>query len=227
MTPRILLFDIDGTLVSCGGAGRRALGRAFLDLYGRRDVLEFSFGGLTDRAIVRAGLAACAAAEDEPVIDRLIARYLEHLPETLQDSCGYRVMPGVTAVVPKLAGMAGIAVGLGTGNVRLGATAKLARGGLHLLFPFGGFGCDHEQRSELLAIGARRGAERLGAELLDCRVIVVGDTPRDVAAALAIGATAVAVATGDHEAGELAAAGAEIVLSDLEDARAWAALVGS
>lgn len=215
MRATVVLFDVDGTLVSCGGAGRRALGAAFRERYGRDDVLDFPLGGLTDRAIVRMGLCAAGAADDEAAIDALIARYLELLPDLVRDSTAYRVLPGVLDFVASLSRQAGLAIGLGTGNVRAGAYTKLARADLGRHFAFGGFGCDHEDRAELLAVGARRGAEVLGASVTECRLLVIGDTPRDVRAAHAIGARCLAVATGDHTPAELLESGADHVVPEL------------
>lgn len=221
--PTVILFDVDGTLVSCGGAGRRALAAAFVELHGRDDVLDFGFGGHTDRAIVRAGLRAAGAPEDAAAIDRVLEAYLSHLPALVERAAGYRVLPGVFEILGELSRRSDLAVGLGTGNVRRGARVKLARGGLAEQFAFGGFGCDHEARAELIRIGASRGAERLGAD--ECRVVIVGDTQRDVAAAHAIGAECVAVATGDCSEAELARAGADRVLRDLGGAHALSALL--
>jgi phosphoglycolate phosphatase-like HAD superfamily hydrolase len=222
--PTVVLFDIDGTLVSCGGAGRRALVAALSELHGPGDVLDFSFGGLTDRAIVRAGLRAAGVPDDSAAIDRVIERYLVLLPAQVEASPGYRVMPGVMELLGALGGRSMLAVGLGTGNVRPGAHAKLARAGLAERFRFGGFGCDDEDRAELCAAGARRGAAELGVPRDECRVVIIGDTPRDIAAAHAIGAECVAVATGDHGEAELAAAGADHTVADLSAALALRAI---
>lgn len=226
MRPTVALFDVDGTLVSCGGAGRRALTAAFLELHGRDDVFDFSFGGLTDRAIVRAGLAAGGLDASDTAIDRVIERYLAFLPALVAASADYRVLPGVTGLLDALGARPELAIGLGTGNVRRGAFTKLGRGGIGGRFAFGGFGCDHEDRAELLAAGARRGAEALGWPRAECRVVVIGDTPRDVAAAHAIGAECLAVATGGCSEAELAQAGADCVVASLADRRAIDAVAG-
>ena len=160
MRPTVVLFDIDGTLLTCGGAGRAAMERAFVDVLGRSDTLDFPFGGMTDRAIARAGLTP-GGAVTEAKIDALIARYLLHLEEGVPRAERYRVLDGVSAVLDLLAPLAHVAVGLGTGNVEAGARIKLTRGALWGRFAFGGFGCDSEDRAELLACGARRGTERV------------------------------------------------------------------
>lgn len=213
----VLLFDIDGTLVLTGGAGRRAMVGAFAKLHGRDDVFEgLSFAGMTDRAIARHGLGRVLPSVRDEDIDRALDAYLDLLASELVSSSGYRVLPGVTELLDALRGRADVALGLGTGNVRRGAFAKLARGGIDGNFAFGGFGCDAEDRVELLRAGAKRGAERLGATIEQCRVVVIGDTPKDVAAAQGIGAVCVGVATGSHTAEELRTCGANRVFDTLE-----------
>jgi phosphoglycolate phosphatase len=215
MTPTVLLFDIDGTLVSTGGAGRRAMLGAFERVHGRSDVFDaISFAGMTDRAIARHGLGVIGV-DGEAEIDRVLDAYLQLLEDELPRAETYRVLPGVTSLLDALAPVAGTAIGLGTGNVRRGAYAKLTRGGIHASFTFGGFGCDAEDRAELLRAGARRGAERLGRSLADCRVVVIGDTPKDVAAAQRLGAPCIGVATGSHSCEELERAGATRVFESL------------
>lgn len=197
MRPTVLLFDIDGTLVATGGAGRRAMVAAFTDVHARADVFDgTSFAGMTDRAIVRHGIVRATGVCDEAAIDRALDAYLDRLERELASSEGYRVFPGVYDVLERVRDRAGVAVGLGTGNVRRGAFAKLAPGKLDASFAFGGFGCDAEDRVELLRAGARRGAEALGVPVDECRVVVIGDTPKDVAAAKGMGAACIGVGTG-------------------------------
>jgi phosphoglycolate phosphatase-like HAD superfamily hydrolase len=223
--PLVLLFDIDGTLLDSGGAGRRAIDRAFERLHGRRDACaSFSFGGMTDRAIARAGLVAIGAAVTAEAIDGLIAAYLEALAEELPPSRAI-VHAGVEAALDA-ASASGAAVGLGTGNVRPGARLKLARVGLAERFAFGGFGCDHEVRSELLRAGVARGAALLGAPVAECRMVIIGDTPKDVAAAQAIGAESLAVATGPFSMDALAVTRPTWLFRDLSDPGALDALLG-
>jgi phosphoglycolate phosphatase-like HAD superfamily hydrolase len=218
MSETVLLFDIDGTLVATGGAGRRAMVAAFADLYANDHVFDgLSFAGMTDRAIARHGVVAAAAACDEAAIDRALDAYVAHLHRELTKADGYRVFPGVNAVLQRVRAQAGIAVGLGTGNVKRGAYAKLAPGDLGAHFAFGGFGCDAEARTEVLRSGARRGAEALGVPLDACRVVVVGDTPKDVAAAKGIGAECVAVGTGGFAPASLVELGATHAFATLED----------
>ena len=228
MTPTVLLFDIDGTLITTGGIGRRAIERAFRQRYGRHDVLGFSFGGMTDRLIVRDALAELrpdlTGDELEAEIDAALEAYLLILAEETRSAAGLRVHRGVERALDEALGRSGYAVGLGTGNVRRGAELKLGPVGLYERFTFGGFGCDHIDRAELLRIGARRGANRLGASLGQCRVVVIGDTPKDVAAAREIGAESLAVATGGSSLGELADANPDHLFADLSATGALSAL---
>jgi phosphoglycolate phosphatase len=219
----VLLFDIDGTLLLTGGAGRRAFEGAFARVLGRADaVAHISFAGMTDLAIARAGIRALgldlSPELERARMDELVAGYVALLAEELASTPGYRIMPGVEQVLDGLVGAPRLAIGLGTGNVKAGAQAKLEKGGLWQRFAFGGFGCDAEPRAEVLRAGALRGAAELGEHLSSCRVVVIGDTPKDVEAALAIGAECVGVETGGVGAAELHACGARAVFADLSDA---------
>jgi len=225
MTPTVLLFDIDGTLLHGGGSGRRAVERVFGERFARREVFDsVRFHGMTDRAIVRGGLARAGLPADEAAIDAVCAAYLAALAEEVPRATGFRVMPGAATLLEALAGRSGLAVGLGTGNLREGARIKLEHARLYHHFAFGGFGCDAEDRPELIRIGAERGARHLGTPLADCRVIVIGDTPKDVAAAQGIGAQALTVETSGFSAADLLAAGATWAFPDLTAAGVLAAL---
>lgn len=227
MRPLVLLFDIDGTLVDTGGAGRRAIEAAFEEAHGRRDACShFSFDGMTDRAIARRGLEVVGAEATDAAIDLLLATYLRHLSREVAatDDARYVVHPGMREAVQAGLG-AGAAVGLGTGNVEAGARVKLGRVGLSEAFAFGGFGDDHELRPELIRRGAERGAARLGVALAEARVVVIGDTPKDIAAAQAMGAESVGVATGAWSAAQLAEVGATWAWDSLAEDGAIAALL--
>jgi phosphoglycolate phosphatase-like HAD superfamily hydrolase len=214
--PTVLLFDIDGTLVDTGGAGRAALEAAFTSITNLPSKMELSFGGMPDRAIVREALVRMGRAAGDVDIDRVIALYVELLAEQLPRSTRYRILPGVRALLEWLSEANGCAIGLGTGNVKAGAELKLAHGGLAESFAFGGFGCDHEDRSALLAVGAERGAAALGVARHECRVVVIGDTLRDIAAARKIGAECVAVATGGVSIEQLTTGKPDALFQDLE-----------
>ncbi len=234
MRPTILLFDLDGTLVSTGGAGRRAIERAFNVLFAERGGAReacghFSFAGMTDRAIARGGLQALGIAPSEEAIAQVLATYVELLDAELAPAKapGFRVLAGVREVLDRAAARREVATGLGTGNVVAGARKKLTACGLWERFAFGGFADDSEDRPELILAGARRGAERLAQPLARCRVVVIGDTPRDVSAATANRFESLAVATGQHPLEELATTGATLAVRDLADARVAEALFGA
>ncbi len=221
MSPTLLLFDIDGTILNTGGAGHRAMEAAFQRRHRRPDACRgFSFGGMTDRAILRRSLRAIEAPEDDGEIGALLDLYLEHLAAELRGSPDAAALcPNVIPLLDHLATHQQTAVGLGTGNVRAGALLKLAAVGLAERFSFGGFGCDAEDRGALLRAGALRGADALGMSLDRCRVVVIGDTPRDVEAARAIGARCVAVATGTFSREQLASCAPDLCCDDLSDER--------
>jgi len=213
----VVLFDIDGTLITTGGVGRRAIELAFEELYGSKDACShFRFDGMTDRAIARQGLTALGQEPTAEEIDRLIAAYVKHLERTVAEAPGesYRIHDGMLEAI-ELCEQHGFATGLGTGNIREGARLKLARVGIFDRFPFGGFGDDHEERDRLLAAGKRRGAERLGLAFEEAHVVVIGDSPRDVSAAKAIGAACIGVGTGSSSAARLRELGATAAFDSL------------
>ncbi|MBW2731244.1 MAG: haloacid dehalogenase-like hydrolase [Deltaproteobacteria bacterium] len=225
LTPTVLLFDVDGTLIDNGGAGRRAMVSAFKALHGPTPWLDFSFAGMTDLAIVRGGLRQGSLPDTPEFIAAVLDTYLAGLVEEITHATDYVVFPGVTETLERGAELPHCAVGLGTGNVERGAKIKLARAGLNHYFSFGGFGSDREDRSELLRVGAGRGAALLQQRVEDCRVVVIGDTPRDVVAALAIGAECVGVGTGiSSSPEELLACGATAAFANLEDEAAQSAI---
>lgn len=214
--PTVLLFDIDGTLILTGGAGKRALEKAFDRYCGRPDALShIKFDGMTDPAIVREALTFLGQETTEEATNAILDLYLLYLAEELPGSTGYRLLPGIHAVLDQVKDLDEVAVGLGTGNLRRGAMIKLNHGKLDHHFDFGGFGCDSENRAELIRIGAERGAEKLGRSVKECRVVVIGDTPKDVAAAKANQAICVGVATGSYSVQQLLDAGAEVAFPDL------------
>jgi phosphoglycolate phosphatase-like HAD superfamily hydrolase len=227
--PTVLLWDIDGTLVTTGGVGRRAVERAFDQQHGRADACALiRFDGMTDRSIVRLGLEAIGVTPTDEAIEALLAVYVGELRDELRLSPAgqYRVHAGVEAAL-RAASERGMAQGLGTGNIALGARLKLEHVGLYHHFDFGGFGSDHELRVELIRLGAARGAERLGVAVESCRVVVIGDTPKDVDAARGIGAECIGVGTGSYSAEQLREHGATHAFADLTAPGALAALLGS
>lgn len=220
-----MLFDIDGTLISTGGVARAALIHSFAELMGATDdALDFPFGGMTDRAIMRQGLERIGHAADDETMARLLEHYLERLERHIVDAPQYTVHAGMRETLDRLAQHPPVAVGLGTGNVEKGARIKLERGGLNRYFEFGGYGCDSEDRAELIAAGLSRGAARLGHDVAECRRVIIGDTPRDVWAAHANDARCIAVLTGGLSHVALADSGADAIFENMAAPGAWEAL---
>ncbi len=224
---RVLLFDIDGTLLSTQGVGRRAMREAFDAFCGVPTALDnVSFGGMTDRGLARLGLQAASAPDTEEAIDGLLECYIGCLTRAMVDAPPCIIHPGVHDILEKVSGVPGVAVGVATGNIEAGAMQKLRHGGLDHWFAFGGYGSDHEIRAELLRAGWHRGAAQLGKDPEACDVVVIGDTPRDVSAAHAIGALCITVTTGTYDADALHQAGADQVVVDLTDPRVPGWLLG-
>jgi phosphoglycolate phosphatase-like HAD superfamily hydrolase len=216
----VLLFDIDQTLLYSGGAGSRAMGRAFQQLYGIEDGFRrVEFSGRTDSAILRAALVQHNLMDGHVhdftrELQRFQQTYYRLLPDTLRQAEGGRVMPGVPELLNELASNNGVRTGLATGNFREAAFMKLRHFGLDQHLREGGFGDDAEERAQLVQLAITR---VLGDAKVDGKatVWVIGDTPLDVEAAIANGVLALGVATGASTADELRAAGAHAVLDDL------------
>lgn len=223
----VLLWDIDGTLVTTSGVGRRAVERAFERQHGRGDACALiRFDGMTDRGITRLGLEAIGLEPTEAAIDAVLAVYVQELQQQLVFSTpdSYRVHAGVETALAA-ARERGMAQGLGTGNIAEGARLKLEHVGLYHHFDFGGFGSDHELRVELIRLAAERGAQQLGRTRDACRIVVIGDTPKDVDAARGIGAESLGVGTGSFSAEQLRQHGATYAFADLSEAGALSALL--
>ena len=214
----IVLWDIDNTLLYTGGAGSLGMARAFEDLYGVPDAFgRVEFSGRTDTAIFLDAAREHGVADDRLVaeLDRFCDAYVPHLDAALGEVPGGRLMPGITAILEALSRRADVRMGLGTGNFRRGGELKLRHYGIDGFFPGtpGGFGEDSESRDTVIRIGI----ERLTNGGRPERVVIIGDTPHDVAAARANGAFALAVATGRNGVEELAACGADVAVADLSD----------
>jgi phosphoglycolate phosphatase-like HAD superfamily hydrolase len=215
----LLLFDIDGTLLLSGRAGVRGLALAMNRLYGRPDALDgVEMAGRTDRAIVMQVLRALGREPDEPEIRRLRDVYCECLAQEIQRPAPHPsgVLPGVAALLDRL-DRERVSMGLLTGNFERGAAIKLGHFDLARRFAFGAFGDDHVNRRDLVPIALARARAHDGVDVPVTRAVVIGDTPLDVDCAKAHGAWAVAVATGGFDAASLASAGADLVLTTLEE----------
>ena len=217
----LYLFDIDGTLLHARRSGSTTFGAVFSDHHGVADATRgMRFGGKTDPALIDEMFTARLGrpptpAEHAAFLDAYLARLRAHLAAN-----GVDVLPGAVDALAYLAARPGVLLGVATGNVRAGAEAKLAAGGLAGYFGFGGYGCDSALRAELVAAAIARGRERAqGNEIRE--VVVVGDTIHDIAAARACGAVACAVATGSDPAEVLGEAGADAVLAAMTELPAW------
>lgn len=218
---RLLLFDVDGTLVDVAGAGRAAVRTALLAVYGETGPIdEFEFSGKTDPGIVR-GLLRASGWEDGAIdrrLDRLWDAYLPALERELAARDGHvRAHPGVLELLERLAEDARFELALVTGNVRPGAFRKLEAAGVDGRFRYGAFGSDSELRDELPPVAMRRARERSGTAYEPPDVWIIGDTPADVRCAAASGLRALAVTTGGFGAADLREHGAERVLASLAD----------
>jgi phosphoglycolate phosphatase-like HAD superfamily hydrolase len=217
---RLLLFDIDGTLLR-GGPAKTAFHQAMIETFGTAGSIEtHSFGGKTDPQIARELLRGVGM--DDLWIDagfpRLWDTYLTLLEERLPGR-PMTVLPGVVELLALLSGMEDVALGLVTGNIARGAELKLRSAGLLGHFRVGAFGSDHEERDELPAFALGRAREALGVDFRPAEVYVIGDTTRDVQCGRKVGARTLAVATGPQRAEELRGAGPDWVFADLTDTR--------
>lgn len=214
----LVLFDIDGTLVS-GGPAKDSFRRAMTETYGTPgDFAAVSFSGKTDPQIARELLTG-AGLPEETIDDRiptLWERYLGHLEELLE-SQPVSVLPGVPVLLRELARCADVGLGLLTGNIVGGAELKLRSAGLFDHFGMGSYGSDHEERDELAGIALARAAERWAVTFDPQDVFVVGDTPRDVQCGRTGGMRTLAVATGHYGVDDLESCGADHVMADLTD----------
>ena len=216
--PRILLFDIDGTLVSTGGAGAVAWRQAFEELYGiPADIGKFTDAGMTDPDVSARTFEAVLGREPTPLeLTALIQRRLEHLPEAIAASEGYKVLPGVPERLRQLS-RDGHLLGIITGNGDGAAHVKLQRADLNRWFTFGAYAAAGGERADIVREAVQRGESMLGEDVPNTEIFVIGDTPLDIEAAHAAGCTAIAVATGHYDVDALREAGADHVLSTLEE----------
>jgi phosphoglycolate phosphatase len=213
---KAVLWDIDGTLLTTGGAGAVAWQRAFQELYGvEANIDEHTRAGMTDPEITEIIFAEVVgrpgSAEERAEV---IAKYLDYMPDAVAESTGYEVKPGIAAILPRLAGE-GIVQGIVTGNVEPAARIKLARGDLDRYFTFGGYGSDDRDRVVVTERALERAAEVTGAALDLAATIAVGDTPRDVTAGHGAGIRVVGVATGAYSVAEQEEAGADWAIADV------------
>jgi len=220
VTARLVLFDIDGTLVLTGGAGKRSMDRAFEEVFGVPDAFAgMSMAGRTDRWLVETALARHGVTATAERLDAFRACYLDLLDASISESGSGRrgVMPGVPEVLVRLGARDDAHLALLTGNYAAGARIKLEHFGLWEHFAWGAFGDDYAER-DALARAAVAGAAARGIRLADpAHAVVIGDTPFDIACARAAGTRVVAVATGGHSLDDLRGCAPDLALEDLRD----------
>jgi phosphoglycolate phosphatase-like HAD superfamily hydrolase len=201
---RLVLFDIDGTLIRTGGAGVKAFAKVFSSEFNAADGFErLKFAGRTDLSLVREFFSFHRIPPTPQNFERFFDRYVFWLDHILRQSRS-TVCPGVWEFIRGLQALPQPPLlGLLTGNIRLGAEIKLRHLDLWDVFETGAFADDHEERDQIAAIARQRGSRVLGTELAGSEVLIIGDTPLDIRCARAIGARCLAAATGGHPLGEL------------------------
>src|SRR4030042_134175 len=213
---RLLLFDIDGTLIDSGGAGTRSLNLAFKKVFSIKNALYgVSMAGKTDTQIIKEGLIKHGVLADGK-LDDIINTYLEHLQEEINNDRKH-TKPGVREILGKLSLMEDTGLGLLTGNLEQGARIKLGAFDLNRYFRTGAFGSDDEERNNLLPIAIKRYEEIIQEKINTGECIIIGDTPRDVECTHIYRAMCIGVATGPYSFESLVEAGADYVVEDLSD----------
>ena len=214
---RLYLFDIDGTLITSGGAGEAFLKEAVRDFCGRDvDFSTITMGGNTDTGIARQLLALAGVEATEENIMGLLDCYLVRLAERIHRHDG-RLLPGIIPLLDAMRERPDCVLALLTGNLAAGAEIKLTHYGVWHYFGFGAFADDHHERNKLGPVAASRALELHGEEFSPDRIFVIGDTPRDIACGKAFGAVTVAVATGHHSREELASHAPDFLFDGLSD----------
>jgi phosphoglycolate phosphatase len=212
----LLLFDIDGTLMTSGGCGERALKLAVRDYFGVDDELkDLEIAGRTDTSIARQLLRKYQRDEEKGM--EVLEHYLRHLPILLPQIQG-RLLPGIRELLEILRQRGDVVLALLTGNLARGAEHKLSHYGIWDYFEFGAFADDHHDRNQLGPVAFKRARER-GHTVVAERTFVIGDTPHDIACARACGARAIGVATGGCSYEVLEASRPDVLLRDLSDAQ--------
>jgi phosphoglycolate phosphatase-like HAD superfamily hydrolase len=228
---KLVLFDLDGTLVKTEGAGKKALNRAVKELYGKDDVCSgLSLSGSTDKDnFSRAYAAATGKKAKAKDVALITGRYLACLPEEVENSVRakhYAAINGVEKFIFALKKTGSVIVALGTGNIKEGACIKLAPSGLAAHFECGGFGCDGFERIDMLRAAVKRASKLCGEAIPPSHVYVIGDTAKDVAAGKLGGYHTAAVSCGFGSQDELMHSAPELLAEDFSDLEPWMIWLG-
>ena len=221
---KLVLFDIDGTLLRTDGIGRRSMEAALAQVYGTAGDPAYRYDGKTDQQIAREQMRA-AGIDEETItagMDEALDRYVEGLEaELARAPDAARLCTGVPALLDALEARTDATLGLLTGNIERGARRKLRAVGLDFdRFRVNAFGCDHAERPQLPAVAQRRAREVMGMEMAGDQIVIIGDTPADIECGRSLGVRAIGVATGRYGVEELAAHSPAAVFPTLEDTRA-------
>lgn len=218
--PTLILFDIDGTILTSGGAGERALRLGFKDEFDlEEDLTQVDIAGRTDSGIARQVLAKHGMGATPENLQRFFNGYLKHLEAELPARHG-KLLPGVLSLIQRLQAISNAHLGLLTGNLERGARLKLNHYGLGDVFAFGAFADDHHDRNQLGPFAIERARERHGIDFKPDYTFVIGDTPHDITCARACGVRVIAVATGSFGHEELALQKPDALFTDLSDTNA-------
>lgn len=226
----LVIFDIDQTLIDAGGSGRKALNEAFLKGWQIADAMQgVALAGATDPEIVRQVLLeklALTSPVTERMVKGVLGSYLSLLPEYLAKEQNFRVLPGVWRLLERLRVPGHCVLSLATGNIPAAARLKLAKAQLNRYFLTGGFGGDAAVRAGIVRVGIQRAARAARWPVQREKIVLIGDTVRDVRAAKAVGVRCVGVATGPDDSARLLEAGADLAVPSLEDTETLVRFIG-
>ncbi len=225
MKTKLVLFDIDGTLMTSGGAGETALRLALRDRFGYDDDLAaVEIAGRTDSGIAREIFRRHDIESNAENLGAFYDSYIGHLTNAITTHQG-RLLPGIVELLEKLKARKDVAIGLLTGNLSRGAEIKLTHYGVWHFFEFGAYADDHHDRNELGRFARAQAREKHGVEFAPERIFVIGDTPHDISCGRVFGAKTIAVATGSFTEEQLAAHKPDLLLNDLSDTGKILALI--
>ena len=227
---RLVLFDIDGTMLKSAGVGRASMESALNSVFGTPGSKDYRYDGKTDKQIVREVMTEEGHDDDaiDAQMDEVMERYVGGLDERIESGkYTVRTLPGIPELLDALEKKEDVILGLLTGNILEGAKRKLAAAGVDFArFRINAFGSDHEHRPMLPAIAQQRAKQSLGLDLSGDRIYVIGDTPADIACGRELGARAIGVATGFYSVDDLRAHEPFAVFEDLSDTEAVMEVIG-